>query len=381
MLELALNELTRIFLKVDRGTQRMTYKKSPVSAIDKSKINAAARKAHITADAHYFSWSVDRQELFRANMVDSARQKIRRVLLRELLGIQCTDAEVDDVWDDVPQSKLLILNSACLLTTGIGADYLYLNESMSADKTLLDFETLFEYDYAYYQFQEAARHKDLSDYKGADYYAYQYNSWVRLLVNDQLYYGTFISLAMHIRDRVEEAGDTCIEALIPHQYIEGKDDGKPTNGGFLLDLQLNANGFEGQLEELNSRWRNYLQDLWISLSKRFSEQEAAVYTEDQHWDDDPHKLFIFKNVATIKQLRWRHFLSDCQPLIQEHSSVQRHIEHEKEMAKVFLKQSHHSIIENFDPKVVKLRKKRKIIINPEALDDFSNLNDNDEPEE
>jgi hypothetical protein len=60
---------------------------------------------------------------------------------------------------------------------------------------------------------------------------------------------------------------------------------------------------------------------WLTLSKINAENPAAVYTQDKEWDDDPHRFFIFNNEAALKEIRWRYFLSDCKPLMANHSMV------------------------------------------------------------
>ena len=196
-----------------------TYK---LSHLDSKKILAAARRALIIADTNYYAWEPDKQEHFRVTMHEEAQRKIQCVLLSDLLDIKCLPEEVDEVWNDVSLSKLNQLNWAKLLTTGIGEDYIYLNESMAEGKSLLDFATLYDYDYADYLFQEDARKRDFTDYKGIGYYAYQHPSWVRLLIDKQFYYAHFFSLATHVLDEIESAGNETINQLIPHEYVDGK---------------------------------------------------------------------------------------------------------------------------------------------------------------
>ncbi|MBL1276748.1 MAG: hypothetical protein COB30_011735 [Ectothiorhodospiraceae bacterium] len=357
-------------------------------SFDKIQITAAARQALMAADAHYYSWPAEQQERFRATMDEDTRTKIRRILLDRLLSIQCSDENVDETWDDVPLPTLNILNWAKLLTSGVGEDYLYLNESMAEGKSLLDFTTLYDYDYSDHLFQEESRHKHASNYQGADYYAYRHPSWARLLINDRLYYATFTSLASHFIDEIEEAGNDLIKQLIPHQYIEGEDNGKPVsnegnegNGGFLWDMRIDANGQEGQLDELKSRWYSYQQARWLSLSKVNAKSPTAVYTQDKDWDDDAYRFFIFNNEAALKKIRWRHFLSDCKPLMGSYSMVASQLEQEVNSAKIFLTENHQDIQANVDPNVIKLRKKRKIIMTAGALDDFDKMSREDEPQE
>ncbi len=350
-----------------------------LNSIDKTKITAAAHKALIAADTHYYAWPTEQQEHFRTTMDGASRKKIRRVLLNNLLNIQSSNNKVDEIWDDIPFSELNILNWASLLTSGIGEDYLYLNESMAEGESLLDFTTLYDYDYNDHLFQEKARYRDFANYKGGNYYAYRHPSWVRLLINNQFYYATFLSLATHLGNEAEEAGNNIIEQLIPHRYIDGKDNGKPEKGGFLWDMQLDAGGQEGQLDELKSRWHAYLQERWLTLSKANAEKPAVVYTQDKDRDDDPHRLFIFNNETTLRKIRWRHFLSDCKPLTGSYSMVASQLEQEVNNANVFLTENHQDIQANFDPDVIKLRKKRKIIMAAGALDDLDKMNTEDEP--
>lgn len=359
----------------------MTDTKYKLGLIDKKQITAAARKALMAADAHYYAWPTQQQERFRTTMGENSRNKVRRVLLGSLLGIQCSDEEVDKVWDDIPLPKLNALNWASLLTSGIGEDYLYLNESMAEGKSLLDFATLYDYDYDDYLFQEQAKQRDIQNYQGAVYYAYKHPSWVRLLIDGQFYYATFLSLATQLTDDIETAGNNIIEQLIPHEYVDGKDNGKPEKGGFLWDMQLDAGGQEGQLDELKSRWYSYLQELWLKLSKISYEHPPAVYTQDKEWDHGPHLFFIFNNEAALKKIRWRHFLSDCKPLMDNFSVVAEQLDLEINSAKAFLTENHQDILANFDPNIVKLRKKRKIIMTTGALDDLDRMSSEDEPPE
>jgi len=97
-------------------------------------------------------------------MGEDARRRIQCVLLDNLHDIKCRTDEVDEVWNNLPLNDLSQLNWAGLLTTGIGEDYIYLNECMAEGKTLLDFPTLYDYDYADYLFQEEARKRDFTDY-------------------------------------------------------------------------------------------------------------------------------------------------------------------------------------------------------------------------
>jgi len=346
--------------------------------INKKQIISASRKALMAADAHYFAWPIEQQEHFRATMNESSRVRIRQVLLSSLLGINCVSEEVDKVWNDISLPNMNILNWANLLTLGIGEDFVYLNETMAEGKSLLDFSTLYDYDYNDYLFQEQANRQEFSDYKGSDYYAYKHPSWVRLLIHEQFYYATFLSLATYLTDEIDSTGSDYIDQLIPHKFVDGKDNGRPEKGGFVWDMQIDAAGQEGQLNELKRRWYSYLQERWIALSKINCDSPSTVYTQNKDWDDDPHCFFIFKNATTLKKIRWRSFLSDCKPLVGDFSAVTEQLEKETIRAKSYLTETHQDIMNNFDPKVVNLHKKRKIIMSAEAMQDLKRIDSEDE---
>ena len=339
--------------------------------VNKNEIKAAARKAMMATDSLYYSWNSDQQEQYRAAMDDKACQRIQQVLLGSLLDIKCTLKEVDDIWGDIPVAKLNILNWARLLTSGIGEDFIFLNESMAENISLLDFPTVYDYNYDDYLFQEKANKQDFLDYKGMDYYALKHPFWFRLIIQEDFYYATGTSLASYINDELDEFSREYINQLIPHEYVEGKDNGKKEKSGFLWDMKLDAKGLEGQLDELNSRSYSYFNDRWLALSQIFSDIAPAVYMKNQNWDDDPHLFFIFSNEKTLRKIHWKHFLSDIEPLIADFSFVTQEVKKETDLLKSYLTKNYQDIMENFDPKVVKLKKKRKIIMAPGVFDDFN----------
>lgn len=348
---------------------------------DQSTIKAAALQALIAADPNYFSWPEEQQEKFRANMPTLARQKAERVLLSKLFNINCSVEQVDVMLDDIKGSKRDILNWAKLLITGIGNDYLYLNEYMPENQSLLDFNTLYDYDYDNYLYRVAVNKKEFPEQDTPDYIAMQFPIWVRLLINDEFHYSTLLSVATHFGFEVEKAGNDFIETLIPHSYVEGKDNGKDVEGGVIWDMVIDANGMEAQLEELQSRWITYQQQLQLELVEKTKAAPETIYQKFDYSDGDPHCSFIFPNTATIKRVRWKHFLDDCQPVLADAKCLDNDLVSIIQEAKIWLQQTHHKIINNFDPTVVKFKKKNKIILSFGALDDLDNLHDLEDDED
>lgn len=359
----------------DKTEQKPAVMNDSTNKINTIDITSAARKALIAANPDYYSFSNEQQECFRESMNEISRKKVKRILLKDLLNKKCSMENIDEAWDNVPFSKLLILNWASLLTKGIGEDFIYLNEIMAGDTSLLNFNTLYDLDHDDYLYQEKSRKESSPQYKGVEYYAYKFPPWIRLLINNQFYYATISSVATQLIDDIETIGDDYIDQLIPHTYSEGKDNGKSDSAGVIWDMVVNAEGQEAQLDELKSRWYNYKEERWFKLSKMYKTQPPAAYSRDIHLDDDPNKLFLFNNEFALKNIRWKCFLSDMKPMLANYSDLDKQLEQEIGRCKNFIYENHQDIQKNFDPKVVKLRKKRKIIVMPEAMSDLFNLDD------
>jgi hypothetical protein len=333
-----------------------------------SHIQTASRKALMAADPLYHSWSPTQQEHFRATMDEAARARVDAVLLKEILGITCTAENAHEVWDGLPIAQLNDLNWAKLLTLGIGEDTIYLNEAMAENVSLLNFETLYDHDFNDHLFQEHANKEQLKDYAGRDYYALRFPPWARLIIDGRFHYSTLYSLARYLLDRIEDEGTELIKTLIPHHYVDGKNHGKPEKSGFLWDMRIDAAGLEGQLEELQDRWHHYCQRRWVELSQSFIDDAPAVFMIDENQDGELRRDFIFNNAAALKRVRWRHFLKDCAPITTDFSAVIAHQETEQEKARHWLRDTHQDIMRNFNPHVVQLKKKHKIIVAPGAFD-------------
>ena len=342
--------------------------------MDKIRIIAASRKALIAASPEYYSWPEDQQETYRANITESdAWATAETILLAEITGAACTQDEISKISDELTPAQVDDYNWAKLLITGIGDDTVYLNEIMGKNTTLLDFDTLYDYDHNDHLYQEKANQKEDNNYPGRDYYAFRFSLWLRLIIQQRFYYATIYSLADYIKEEIQQLGQQTIDRLIPNEFVEGKDNGKAEKGGFLWDMKCEAGGLEPQLDELETRWIKYQQQLWIELSEEFKQDNPGVFIEEVHIgnvyiEKELNRNFIFSNETTLKRIRWKHFLSDCELIKLDFSDVEARIKQETEKASQYLEQQHIDIMENFDPNVLKFKKKRKVIIAPGALD-------------
>jgi hypothetical protein len=337
-----------------------------------AKQEAAVRRAIISVVPDYFAWPAKIQERYRATMPDEDHLRIRQALLKGLFDIKTTDREdLEAALDCFNDEQYLLLNSAMLQLTGIGDDYLFLNESMAENTSLLDFGTVYDYDYADHLFQESMRHKDDSAYIAKPYRGTLYYRWARLHISGVFHYANLCILAGYMYSKLEEFGFDKINEMIPHEYVDGKNHGKREGKGSIFDLRVDAGGLEAQLEELKDRYYKYLFSRCEAILGDFdAKAPKRVYLVDVSRESEPHIDIIFTDKTALQAVSFRQFMKDCQAIKGDSGELTKLIEKECQEAFDFLEKSHQDIITNFDPKVVKLRKKRKIIISDAAAKDL-----------
>ena len=298
--------------------------------------------------------------------------RIRQTILKELFGIAAnTSEELDAILDTFDDNQYLLLNSTLLPLQGIGEDNFFLNEYLPTDVTLLDFNTVGDYARDDHRFQEQARKQEDPDYKTRTYRGNIYRCWARLTIDGTFHYADISSLAGYLTDALNEPGLNRIDELIPCQYVDGPDHGKRKDTGYIYDKRLDADGLEGQLQALQDRYYTYMRGRYEVLLDRFNTSPiTCVYIRNRTRDNEPHMDFMFSDTTALDTVRFLHFISDCRYIAGDPAEVDNLIEHEKHLALDFLASTYKDIMDNFDPTVVRLRRKRKIILANEKLKDL-----------
>ena len=344
-----------------------------------SDVRAAATRALMAGSAEYFSWTEEDQEKFRATAGEKARHRMQQVLLKQILGIDCAVAEAAETWRELSLHQLNEINPANLLAIGVGDDFLYLNESLIEGVSLLDFNTLYDYDFDDFLFQEEWRHKDLKDYVSPGYFPLYHPRWIRLVMDDEFIYGNLFSTAGYVISRVTEAGDDRLDELIPSSYVEGPNHGESRDGGMLWDYQLEANGQEPQLEELRRRWWQYQQEAELALQKDLVDDlpYAYILRDKLLVPGEINVDFVIHNEKAMHKIHWRTFLADLRALEGNSENIENLIKRETESALSFIEEQYQDIRENYVPPDIEPGKKRKVVMSSDALDDLERLSRED----
>jgi hypothetical protein len=343
------------------------------SSLTTSDRETTLRRAIIRAIPEYYAWPETEQDRYRLSVPKEQDFLIRQAVLRSLFGSEVdTEEGLNEVLKGFDDEQYLLLNSTLLPFQGIGENDFFLNEWLADGVTLLDFETLGDYVRDDHQFQEQARNEEDPGYDIRPYQGDLHPCWARLNIDGEFHYATLVSLARHLSDTLDETGSAQIETLIPHRYVEGKNHGKREQGGTVWDFRVDAGGMEPQLEELRHRYYEYLRQCHVRLLERFDEEaKQRVYIECTTRGLEPHIEFVFSDKGALDAVRFRHFFSDCRGIAGDLAEFVQVTEQEQQAATEFLQAQYRDIQQNFDPSVVPLRKKRKIVLTNGALDGLS----------
>lgn len=331
----------------------------------------------MAARPDFFALPLAEREHFAAHLSRADRAALERVLLEELFGITAaSDDEVAGAIDALALDQLNVVNAAVLPLFGIGKDSFFLNEHFAEADSLLNYETVADWDRADFDFQERARKEEDPEYAGRPYLGYLYGGWARLFVDDRFTYCTLSMAAAHVHEEAESHAEDVINTLIPHRYVPGREHGKRVSGGYQWDMQPDAGGREAALDELRRRSYAYLGERHEALARSWDQQQlGAVYLLDRSEDGEHTLDVIFTDRTALQAVRFRSFLDDCRRLQRPATELEPQVDAEKTAAEAFLRDALEDIEANLDPAVVPLRNKRKVVLAPEVADFLLHLDE------
>lgn len=278
----------------------------------------------------------------------------------------------------MPISELDRFNEAIQPIKGVGDDYLWLNEYLG-DRTLLDFETLYDHDTFNHAVQEAANERDFEGYQKKPYRGTYSGSWSRLFVDGTFTYGRLYCAAVYISQESNSYGDDVINRLIPHTYKRGPKHGQREGAGFLFDKRVDAQGREAQLDELQRRfWRYHFHRQEELFEKWDWDARRCVYIIPQIMHDERAVCFVYSDTTALQNVRLRHFVADSRNMEASRETLIDAVEAEKRTVESYLSSELADIEQNFDPKIAPLRTRRKIIMTPQAMEDLQRISDSDD---
>ncbi|MEK6481951.1 hypothetical protein WJR50_30705 [Catalinimonas sp. 4WD22] len=85
---------------------------------------------------------------------------------------------------------------------------------------------------------------------------------------------------------------------------------------------------------------------------------------------DPQLDFIYSDISALKAVSFKTFMRDCEKIKGNDDELWSLIDEEKKKVHVFLHEQYDNVMATYDPKVVKFKKKRQVIISDRAAKDL-----------
>ncbi len=333
----------------------------------------ALRRAMMSVCPAFFGWPAQDQLAYRMALPEGARDEI----IMQLLASLSSDTALHDLQALNKQGRLPLdlqhqLNEKLLPLDGVGVDAFYLNEYLGAGTSLLDFSTLRDFDEHDHQFQESARADEDKAHVPQPYLGALYGRWARVLVDGQLTYLTLSMAAGYIYDQISTAAADELQRLMPHRYVSGPDDGKSEDGMIRWDMRIDAGGQEAMLDELQHRIWDQEKRQWAELRTRYDALgQGRIYMIDTSADGESSMAIVFSDKTALDKVRFETFMADCRAQQGDQAELMCEAAHESQRICTFIAEQHNDLLLHFDPNVVPLRKRRKVLMHPGVLDDLA----------
>ena len=341
---------------------------------------AMVKRLLMRIDPLFFTYDKSKQDEERQSYYHQNDNMITEFLFKHVFQIESEKGKENE--DKLTKEQLDLFNAYITSLTGVGENSFVYNEFQAKDFDLSEYPTLYDYDLEEFYFQQNARKEHTKgEFIEKPYRLYLNNNWN--MFNDEqgcFYYSTQSSLSNYVFQKLSDHASERIEQLIPHDFVEGPNNGKETKGGFLWDFKINAKGLEKQLEELEARYRKYLNELELQMIDTFHEElECAVYFDKSTQDDEePRWDIIIKNAQTAKNISFQRYLKDCEKFLKPNTEIDILFQKKRNQLDEFIDKNYHDVIGNFDPKVSQLRRKMEVIVDPEALEGLARIRDDEE---
>jgi hypothetical protein len=334
------------------------------------------RRALTRVRPEFFGWTPDRQLRYRTALPDEDHSAIVEFLVASVAGSDAVAAALGTREREgrLPLDLQNRINELLLPLTGIGDDAFFLNEHLGEGRSILDFPTLRAYDEDDHVFQERARAEEDASYAEQPYLGALHGCWARVLVGVRLTYLTLSMAAAYLYERISEAAGDELQRRIPHRHVRGPHDGERVGDMIRWDLRLDAGGHEAMLEEFQHRLWDYERERWRTLKAEYDSLAlGGAYLLDDSQPGESNLLWVFTDKSALETVRFETFMADCRAISRPLSELESAAEVECGRVKQFVAEQHQDLLAGFDPKVVRMRKRRGILMHPRAFDGLADF--------
>lgn len=321
----------------------------------------------------FFGWSPEAQERYGVAIPEEDRARLDQALLTELFGRKprSTNAAVRAV-DRLSPEDQNIWNEVNLPLVGIGEDSFFLNEWLGDRETILDFESLRDFDQSDHHFQEDARAEEDPAYARKPYRGSLNLTWARLFVDERFAYATLSMAAAYLTSEIQNHALDLIEQRIPHRYVPGKNHGKVEGESWEWDMRVDAGGKEALLDALQHRVFEFererheaLLDSWDQIGR------CGVLVVDTSTPPEKNLHFVFTDTMALAAVRFRSFMRDVRSIERPAEELTQALDAEKKAIAGFIAEQLEALSRTVDPSIARIRPRRRVMVHKNAFDDLA----------
>lgn len=346
--------------RVITESANLPYVRRPVPI---HRFSPALRQVVMAGAPDFFGWDAEKQDRFRRDTDDSFDRAFSAKLKSSIaarLGLRVKEVDFENPY----RGPLTELNTLKQPFVGIGESVFSLSEWTT---DWYDMETVADLSRQHYA-SDPDRPENREPYMGQ-----LFPLWARYLDGDRLIYSTLNAFHHYVYDQLNRQTRTQIGELIPHDFVEGPNDGKPDGKGNIeWDMRIDAGGLEGQLDELKERSHKHMHALYIrALHDCHQRESGAVYRNIVSDWDDPMTTWVFDGVRAMEGVRLTHFRSDLTALRRDARELRALVAPYLEDARQQCAKDHADIMKNWNPKVAKLKKRMRVMVASRAFDSLT----------
>jgi len=347
-----------------------------VGDLNPSDWSAELRRAVISVRPDFFGLPAQDRLRYRVKLPEADRQAIVAALLNAQRRAWVEVLARGESHDQVAVQLQNQINEWLQPLIGIGADAFSFNEHFHPGQSLIDFPNLLAYDQNDHALQEDARSAIDPDHVRTPYAGALHGTWARCMRDGRLCYLTLSMAASRALDVAHNAVDEEIERLIPHRFVSGPKHGHEEDGLVQWDQRVDAAGHERLLEELQRRVWRFEDGRFRDLHREINEQQlgSTFLIEDPYpaaAPDEQNLLVVFSDPSALERVRLASFLQDCTSMAQPHDWLRQVEARETERVLQYVTEQHRELLRTLDPKVLPLRRRRRLMMNPKTFDDLA----------
>lgn len=262
-----------------------------------------------TEKADFFSLSKEEQDVYKMEHEDSLYNPYCSFLHKELFNLDYEKLPEDD--NVLSPTQILTLNKHTQYLSGIGKDWFSINESFDTGKSTLSYETLYDYDYEDFFYQENAIAENSKNYTPRKDYEIKMNfMWARGFYKEEFTYYIMSGLKNYIISFIDNVLEDWISSKFPSN-VEIVNKQTLPNGMISSTISVNASGNENILNYIKRKAIDYSKNLELNYPI-FNEDKIYFLEENNLEKNDPTLYLIFSNENTLKNTRIRTFSEDIE---------------------------------------------------------------------